>query len=59
MQFWRAQPEIEKNKQTLDLDKEKEQKIAVMFTDISGFTKLSEGMKAFEGKNLANRSFEM
>ncbi len=37
--------EIEKNKQTLDLDKEKEQKIAVMFTDISGFTKLSEGMK--------------
>ena len=37
--------EIEKNKATLDLDKEKEQKIAVMFTDISGFTKLSEGMK--------------
>ena len=37
--------EIEKNNQTLDLDKEKEQKIAVMFTDISGFTKLSEGMK--------------
>ena len=37
--------EIEKNKATLDLDNEKEQKIAVMFTDISGFTKLSEGMK--------------
>ena len=37
--------EIEKNKATLGLDKEKEQKIAVMFTDISGFTKLSEGMK--------------
>jgi class 3 adenylate cyclase len=37
--------EIEKNKDKHDIDEEKEQQIAVLFTDISNFTKLSEGMK--------------
>ena len=40
--------EIEKNKDKHDLDQEKEQQIAVLFTDISNFTKLSEGMKPQE-----------
>ena len=40
--------EIEKNKEKHDLDQEKEQQIAVLFTDISNFTKLSEGMKPQE-----------
>ena len=37
--------EIEKNKFDLDQSAEKEQNIAVMFTDISNFTKLSEGLE--------------
>ena len=37
--------EIEKNKFNLDQSAEKEQNIAVMFTDISNFTKLSEGLE--------------
>ena len=40
--------EIEKNKDKHDIDQEKEQQIAVLFTDISNFTKLSEGMKPQE-----------
>ena len=40
--------EIEKNKKKHDLDQEKEQQIAVLFTDISNFTELSEGMKPQE-----------
>lgn len=40
--------EIEKNKNKHDIDQEKEQQIAVLFTDISNFTKLSEGMKPQE-----------
>ena len=40
--------EIEKNKDKHDIDQEKEQQIAVLFTDISNFTKLSEGMKPKE-----------
>ena len=37
--------EIEKNKFDLNESAEKEQNIAVMFTDISDFTKLSEGLE--------------
>ena len=37
--------EIEKNKLNFDQTSEKEQNIAVMFTDISNFTKLSEGLE--------------
>ena len=37
--------EIEKNKLDFNQTSEKEQNIAVMFTDISNFTKLSEGLK--------------
>ena len=37
--------EIEKNKFDLDQSAEKEQNIAVMFTDSSNFTKLSEGLE--------------
>ncbi len=37
--------EIEKNKFDLSQSAEKEQNIAVMFTDISNFTKISEGLK--------------
>ncbi len=40
--------EIEKNKFDLNLSSEKEQNIAVMFTDISNFTKLSEGLEPKE-----------
>ena len=37
--------EIEKNKLDFNQNSEKEQNIAVMFTDISNFTKLSEGLE--------------
>ena len=37
--------EIEKNKLNFDQTSEKEQNIAVMFTDISNFTNLSEGLE--------------
>ncbi len=37
--------EIEKNKLDFNQNSEKEQNIAVMFTDISDFTKLSEGLE--------------
>ena len=40
--------EIEKNKDKHDIEQEKEQQIAILFTDISNFTKLSEGMKPKE-----------
>ena len=40
--------EIEKNKFDLSQSSEKEQNIAVMFTDISDFTKLSEGLEPKE-----------
>lgn len=40
--------EIEKKKGSLDLDEEEEQSVVVMFTDISDFTKISEGMKPKE-----------
>ena len=44
--------EIEKNKFDLSQSAEKEQNIAVMFTDISDFTKLSEGLEPKEVLNL-------
>ena len=44
--------EIEKNKFDLSQSTEKEQNIAVMFTDISDFTKLSEGLEPKEVLNL-------
>ena len=44
--------EIEKNKFDLSQSTEKEQNIAVMFTDISDFTKLSEGLEPREVLNL-------
>jgi class 3 adenylate cyclase len=37
--------EIEKNKMSIEQTSEKEQNIAVLFTDISDFTKLSEGLE--------------
>ena len=37
--------EIEKNKMNIEQTSEKEQNIAVLFTDISDFTKLSEGLE--------------
>ena len=40
--------EIEKNKFDLNQSAEKEQNVAVMFTDISNFTKISEGLEPKE-----------